>query len=876
MAVRPGGSTAAFLNGRGSAPIVVVDLANGTLAQEFDPNGNSDSYYSSASYDGLVYSADGAHLYASLPRGQILIADVAADGRLSLAAKISLPKTDRKGPYPGGLALSADGKTLYVALSRSNALGVVDLVSRQLIATIPVGNAPHSVVVHGDLAFVTNEGGRPSVAGDTTNLSSGTPIVADPNTGAAVTGTVSVVDLVNRRTTRTISVGLHPTALTLGGKTLFVANTGSDSVSVIDTDSSDVVDTIQVKPFEHAPFGSQPNALSILPDGRLVVSLGDANALAVYDYPRAVSDHDEPARPAQNARRETPMPARLEGLLPTGWYPGALVFDAVHHQLVVANVKGVGSIGPNMSVGQDGPTGPCCPVDQYTRTGKFVATMRGSTSLIPLPTREALADGTRTVFRNNGWEHLQSELAGDADRNSRADAAARPLPLRSGDPSPIKHVFYIIKENNTYDAILGDDPRGDGDPGMNLFGKSVTPNHHALAEEFPLLDNAYVADVNSAVGHQWTDQALAPDYLEKALGGAVRSYPYKGGDSLAYLQSGFLWENAAAHGHSARVYGEYAQDFTGPGGAPVPDNGRATWTAFYEDAQTLEGKRSGPLHAELGTLTAHSDKPSLDRVLDHEYPNFNMSIPDQYRADLFLREFQGYVERRDLPELIMLQLPNDHNGGTDPAYPTPPAMVADNDLALGRIVDAISHSPYWKNSAIFVVEDDAQNDVDHVDGHRMVSLVISPYARRGAVDSTYISMVSVVRTIEQILGLPPMNQLDLAATPMYSVFTDEPDFTPYSVRPNTVALDTFNPSAPVAQAEDTASQPALAAAWLSAAATTSGPLDGKMDQANPELVKRAIWYSIKGYDSPLPGDDRVLWPHEVTTGDLSADDDDDD
>jgi len=892
VAVSPDGTTAAFLTAYYKA-IMVVDLAAGTVKQEFAPGDNS------ASFDGIVYARDGRRLYASLASGKILIATVGTTGTLSLGALVSLPQPTGN-PYPGGLALSADGKTLYVALSRDNALGVFDLSTQKLVAEIPVGNAPHSVALAGGKAYVTDEGGRRAVPGDFTNDSGGAAIVANRGSGGATTGTVSVVDLAARTTTRTIAVGLHPTALYVHNQDLFVANTNSDTISVIDTTRDQVVKTITVQPFPHAPFGSSPNALAMLPGQRLVVSLGRNNALAVYDWQGAS------------------MPVRFAGLVPTGWYPGGLATDRRGNRLVVANVKGVGSLGPPQAVG---------PSPDTRRVGPYVHSYLGSASLIPYPTTRELARDTTRVVRNNGWDRLGDESNLRAD-NTGGDVPARAIPLRIGDPSTIKHVFYIIKENRTYDQILGDIGRGNSDPSLTVFGLDVTPNHHALATEFPLLDNLYASGSNSADGHQWTDQAMAPDYLEKAFGSFVRSYPFNGGDSLAYLPTGFLWQDALRQGRTVRNYGEYANQFTGPQGQ------YGTWSDWYHDALILDGQEQGQLHAPLGTFQTRSDVPSNDRLLDRNFPPFDTGIPDQYRYQIFLRDFNRYVENGTLPSLSLMELPADHTSGTAPGYPSPRAQVADNDLALGKIVDTISHSPYWRDSAIFVVEDDAQNGVDHVDGHRTVGFVISPYARRGIVDSTYYTQIDIVRTIEQILGLPPMNQMDLAATPMRDAFTNTPDDRPFDALPNTVPLDELNPDpnatpSPTAVATVSATIPATvtptvtptvaasatipatvtptvtptvaasATATTPAATTTmptstsmvsaTGPTtatptaDGSTAQAawasasaamfhgarfipdgpDERLLNRAIWYSVKGYTTPYPGDKAVLTPQEV-------------
>jgi hypothetical protein len=603
-------------------------------------------------------------------------------------------------------------------------------------------------------------------------------------------------------------------------------------VSVIDTARDRVIKTIATRPFPGAPLGSSPNALARLDDGRLVVSLGRNNALAVYAVDR---------RPY--------TAARFEGLIPTGWYPTDVVLDSQRQRLIVANGKGVGSLGPESKVGPDPAT---------NRTGKWVHSNQGSASIIAVPDRAELWRLTFRVFGNNNWG---LHVFGDSDFARRYERREpKPLPEVLGGASVFKHVFYIIKENRTYDQVFGALPRGNGSPELVQFGQDVTPNHHALAEEFVLLDNLYDCGSNSADGHQWATQAFAADYIEKAFGGFTRTYPFNGGDSLVYAQSGFLWDNALRRGKRVRVYGEYVNGLRADGqemgpwsdsflGHGVTDAG--VWSDFYRDAQLLAAGRDAELHARL---EAHTDIPSLGTIISKEYPPYNQVVPDQYRVEVFLREFQSYVKNGNLPELLILALTNDHTMGTAANYPTPRAMVADNDLALGRIVDAISHSPYWKESVIFVIEDDAQNGVDHVDGHRTIGFVVSPYTRRGAVVSRYFTQLDMIRAMEQILGLPPMNQMDLAVEPtsMLPVFTRRPDFRPYVTRPNLVPLDELNPGPMAMQA--------VARAW----ALASEEMDlSAPDRADENLLNRAIWYSTTGFERPYPGDDRVLAPEEV-------------
>ena len=790
VVIRPGGRIAAVLIASSGEQVRTVDVATGRVLS------SSHGLAEGASYAGLAWAPDGSAVFASGADGVVAVISVAADGSLGATRRITIPTSTGgpnafQNPYPGGLAVTPDGKTLVVALSRDNALGIVDIASGQLSARVPVGNAPHSVVVDGTTAFVTNEGGRPATPTDITNDSAGTRIVSDGFHGGSTTGTVSVVDLTARAERATIAVGLHPTALLLDGGRLFVADTNSDEVSTIDRTTLRPLGTMRVQPYEAAPYGAGPTGLAMAPGGRLVVTLGLANAAAVYDVAGAGG-------------------AAYEGLLPTAWYPSDVAYDAATQRVVIANLHGVGTTA-------DADAG---------RTARGLNEV-GSISIVELPGREALRGPTRQVFANNHWTDAETE-------SPERTAEPRAIPGRIGEPSPITHVVYIVKENRTYDQVLGDIGRGNSDPSLAEFGEDVTPNTHALATQFPLMDNFYDSARRSNDGHQWAMQAAAPDYLEKGvssrrsnvLGLGRGTPPSSGFDALLYLQSGFLWENALRHGKTFEDFGEYTVE-----SQPPP---------------------------------AVSDIPSLEAHVVPEFSGFELTTPDVFRASVFVRHLQQYEASGTMPNLVHLTLPNDHTGGSNPLYPTPATQVADNDQGLGQIVDAISHSQFWSSTAIFVEEDDTQGGPDHVEGHRGPLLVVSPYARHGGViDSTLYTQVSVVRTIEQILGLPPMNQLDAAAAPMGTAFTDTPDLTPYNARVPAVLARGPVPNPPVA------SLTGLRRLWAQA----SLAYDVRhIDAVNPALLNRDIWYSTHAWSKPYPGDARMLTPAEVIARYPTADD----
>ncbi len=405
------------------------------------------------------------------------------------------------------------------------------------------------------------------------------------------------------------------------------------------------------------------------------------------------------------------------------------------------------------------------------------------------------------------------------------------VPERHGEPSVFKHVLYIIKENRTYDQVFGDIARAEGDPKLCIYGEEVTPNQHKLAKDFVLLDNFYCSGVLSADGHQWTDEAYVTSYIEKAFGGFPRSYPFDGGDALAYAASGFLWDNVLSHKKTLRVYGEFVK--AGIKWKDPAQKGVPKFLDCYRDF--VDGTHKIDIRARATIKT-------IEPYLCPTFIGFPSSVPDLYRAGEFIKELREFEKQGSLPNFMIMSLPNNHTAGTRPGMPTPEAAVADNDLALGRIVEAVSHSKFWKETCIFVVEDDPQNGFDHVDGHRTVALVISPYTKRGVVESTNYNQTSMVRTIELLLGLPPMNQLDASATPMTACFTDTPDFTSYQAVPNRIPLDRLNP-----KLTDIRNPQQLH--W--AKASVAQPLD-EVDRADEDTLNRILWFAARGRDDSYP------------------------
>lgn len=809
MAVSPDGRTAVNETYDGQGLFTVTDLVSHKVLQQMSPSKGIGS--GNLSYGGLLYSPDGKTLWAAQTRNLVKF-DVAPDGTLSNPIAVAMPGTAGKDAIPASLAYAPGNQQILATFNGTNMLAVLDATTGAVIRQIPVGNAPRDVVVANGRAYVANQGGRPALPGDATNQSYGTSIVANTANGSPSTGTVSEVDPVAGTVVRTYTVGLGPSALLVHGSDLFVANSNSDTVSVLDTTSGKVGQTINVNPLPGAPVSSSPDSMTMVDDTHLAVSLGESNAVAIYDY------------------TNQQQPASFEGLVPTGWYPGTVQFDKPLGQIVVAAQKGVGSLGT-----------------PATQTGRSVYSDVGMVSTVSVPTQKQLPKYTEQVWANNQWNAALADLK----KKATTTRAAVAIPRRDGDPSTIKHVFMIVKENRTYDQVLGDDPRGNGDPALAEFGATTTPNFHALANEGPLLDNTYSSGTMSADGHQWLTQATVDEYLTQSIGNYDRSYPYNGGDSLAYSSTGFLWDNAARHSVSAKDWGEYTDKWTGPTGSGDSN----TWTQWYQNSQAIEAGK--PATIDQNAFHASTDVPSLTKILQPSFPGFQLQIPDQYRADVFLKDLKSAEQANSLPQLNLMTVMDDHTAGNAAGYPTPSAMVADNDLALGRIIDGISHSKFGKDSAVFVMEDDSQDGVDHVDGHRNPTLVWSPYAKKGAVVNDYYTQLNVVRTIEQILGLPPMTQMDLAAEPMYSAFTNKPNFTPYTVRPNEIPLTTLNGSP---QAAAPAAEQPAAQAW----ADWSKKQDWKTaDVADPSHLNRIDWYAAHNFTKPYPGDSKILTPDEV-------------
>jgi YVTN family beta-propeller protein len=593
------------------------------------------------------------------------------------------------------------------------------------------------------------------------------------------------IDPETLRTVARIPVGEHPNQILLHPEDdrLFVACASSNAVYVIDTKQGTLQEVIHTALFPKSPEGSTPDALAIDSDGEtLYVANADNNCVAVIDV-------------------EVPRKSLVKGFIPTGWYPTALAVTPDDKKLLIGvgkgNITQSNKPAPDkIDAARKGPPG----VGGYVKVPfpHIGTTLSGALSIVDVPGEKELAKYTDQVYRNCPYS--------DKLLTSSPYERKTAIPTKVGDPSPIKHVIYVIKENRTYDQVFSDIPRGNRDPSLLMFGEEITPNHHKLANEFVLLDNLYCNGHVSADGHPWSTMAYNTDYI--ARNWALTYSKRQGIDDddegdLTRAPSGYIWDMCKRHGLSYRNYGEYG------GRVSQPD----------------------------GTFKMDGRVPSL---IGHVCPDFDLRVEgkprmrDTENVDVFLREFREFIEKGTLPRLMVMSLGEDHTQGTTPGAPTPQACVASNDLALGRLVEAVSKSPVWKEIAIFVIEDDAQNGADHVDAHRTIGLVISPYVRRRHLDSTQYGTVSMLRTMELILGLPPMSQFDAAATPMFESFTDKPDLTAYTHVPAKIDVEAKNTR-------------------LAYGAERSLKMDfSEYDKIDDFELNEILWRAVKGVDAPLP------------------------
>lgn len=788
IAVHPAGEFAAVLHsGYGDHEIIIVDLEDFRIVSRTPL---AEAFY------GLTFSPDGAQLYCSGAGDEVIHAFAFRQGLLAEPRELRLRPLNQRG-VPGGLAVSRDGRSLWTANVWGHRVTGLDTATGQVqfdLALAPGRDTASPPVVpptDPDLAAATK---RDEAKLDPAKANDPYPYAValdEPRQRLYVSlwaqSRVAVIDLRQPAVATLWSVQEHPNELLLGpsGRALFVANANRNTVTVLDPETGRTIETLSSLMSPDAPPGSTPNSLALSPDGSLLfVANACNNNVAVFDV-------------------ATPGQSRSLGLIPVGWYPTSVRVTPDGRHLLVANGKGMISRS-NRHGPQPGPRDTPGTVREYI-AGLF----RGSLSLIDLPPqREKLLERLKV------WTEQAQRCSPPATRPVLASKPGwrHPIPASPGDPSPIKYCLYIVKENRTYDQVLGDLPQGNGDPSLCLFPEAITPNHHQLAREFVLLDNFYVESEVSADGHEWSLGAYATDFVEKAwpmsYGHNTRgkySYPSEGAFRIAWPASGYLWDRAREAGVSYRSYGEFISN-----GATVND----------------------PAHTTIPALVDH---------FDPGFRGWDLEYPDVKRADRFISELRRFEREGSMPRLQILRLPNDHTYGTSVGKRSPRALMADNDLAFGRVVEAISQSKFWRQTAIFVVEDDAQNGPDHVDAHRTIAYAISPYVRRGTVDSTMYSTCSMLRTMELILGLRPLTQFDAAAAPMDRSFQARPDFRPYRHREVNVDREEKN----------------LASAF---GAEASARMDfAQEDAADDVRLNQVIWGAMRGPDLPMPAPVRAAF-----------------
>lgn len=744
----PDGKTLAVSNG-GAAEngLTLIDTTTGAARQHLA--------LSRAQSSGIAYAPDGTTLYVGGGNsGQVHVLRIGADGKAELTQPILLsdlyqlderPTADSgKSPaYLSGMAISGDGKTLYVANLPNDTLYALELPT----GTVRTKRALTSMDRPGCL--------RLSPDGKTLYAAlwgKGEVLALDPNT---------------LETRQTITVGAHPNDLlfTRDGSRLFISCGNADAVYVVNPATGQTTERIVMTLTPSAPAGATPSSLALSPDGeKLFVANSDNNSVAVVEV-------------------ETPGRGSVRGFIPTAQYPTLVAVSPDGKRLFIGSSKGIGT-GPNATV-PDGKIDPVAPKGYPY----IVALLKGVISTVEMPDLRRLVAYTKQVYAN--CPYTADTLKEQPIKAPKA--GSNPVPSRIGDKSPIKHVLYIIKENRTYDQVFGDMTNakgqriGNGDPNLCLFGEDVSPNHHALAREFVLLDNTYCDGEVSVDGHHWTNGAYVPDFMQRTW---PSQYGSKGTPpltvDLSATPAGRIWDQCRK--------------------AKVPFR-----TYYYHTTDTRS--------EEWAAARARGER-------------------DYLAADIFVKDVQKWDADGQMPGFMVMALSEDHTSGTRPGAFTPKACVASNDQGIGKIVEACSKSRYWKEMAIFIIEDDAQNGPDHVDAHRTMALVVSPYTRRGAVDSTFYTTCSLLRTIELILGLAPMSQYDAAATPMYNTFANKPDLTPYTPRPARIDLAAKN------------GQSAYGA-QRSLAFDFSEP--DQLTTEDEDALNRILWHSVKGANAPYPG-----------------------
>lgn len=695
---------------------------------------------------GLRFNQNSDVLYASGGNDNWILANHIENGKFTNTDTIRLGKPWPKNKIcPTGLDIDKENKTLYAVTKEDNKLYIIDLATKSVRQTVDLSAEAYSCVFSPDYKtlYISLWGGNK----------------------------LAVFDIASNRIVKEIEVESHPNEilLTKKGDFLFVANANDNSVSVVNTKELKVIETISASLYPTKLTGSTTNALALSKDEKtLYIANADNNCLAVFDVSH-------------------PGHSQSMGFIPTGWYPTSI--KILDKKILVANGKGFSSLpnphGPQPIKKDDAgyQKGSTAKKDVQYIGGLF----KGTLSFIDIPNEKMLKKYSADVYADCPFNpQVEVEAKG---------IAGIPIPRNAKEISPIKHVFYIIKENRTYDQVLGDMPEGNGDSSLCIFGEKVTPNSHALAREFVLLDNFYVDAEVSADGHNWSTAAYATDFVEKtwptSYGGRGGNYDFEGTRLAAYPRDGFIWDYCKRAGLSYRTYGEFGE----------------------------MGK------ANMKTLEGHVAPKS---------PGFDLDIKDVYRAQMWQEDFDSLLSINQVPRFQTIRISNDHTSGQRKGKYTPIAAVADNDQAIGMIIEHLSHSPIWKESVVFILEDDAQNGPDHIDAHRSPAFMVSPYIKKGTVNHHMYSTSGILRTMELILGLPPMSQYDAGALPLYDCFTATPDLTPYVVKSVQVDTSQRNPG-------------------NTASALLSEKWNFKREDAAPDVpLNEVVWKSVKGENAVMP------------------------
>jgi YVTN family beta-propeller protein len=738
IAISPDKKLAAVTNnGESTQTIQLIDVKKGIV---------TDSVVIGKSWFGLTFSDDGKFLYASGGNDNFIIKYAIRKMELINADTIILGKPWPEKISVAGIALDDQKKMLYVVTKENNSLYAIDLLTKSIVSQTPLGGEGYTCILSPDKKMLY----------------------------ATCWGCDEVVlfDTFHQKITGTIPVGDNPNdmCITSNGLYLYVANANDNNVSVINTKQGKVVETLNSALYPDSPSGSTTNSLTLSSNEKtLYIANADNNCLAVFDV-------------------SVPGRSKGKGFIPTGWYPTCV--RVVKNKILVSNGKGMTSLanpyGPNPSkrgeevVYQEGGK------EHKIKVQYIGGLFRGTMSIINVPDKEQMGVYSKAVYENTPYIKSKELVSESSEGN--------PVPKKVGDPSPIKHIFYIIKENRTYDQVLGDIPEGNGDPDLVLFGEKITPNQHAIAREFVLLDNFYVNGEVSADGHNWSMGAYATDYLEKnwptSYGDRGGTYPGEGARDIANSKI-FLWDQCKKHGVTYRTYGEFVDE-------------------------------NGP------TL------PVLKNNYCKSFTYWIQSVRDTIRFRQWRHDFDSLLARNAVPAFNSIRFINDHTEGLSLNKPTPFAHNADNDLAVGMFIDYLSHSPVWKESLVLIVEDDAQNGPDHVDAHRSTAYIAGGYIKQGFVDHTAYTTTSLLRTMELILGLPPMTQYDASSNSLWRCFNNTPDHLPFNVRPCQVDLNDKN------LAENK---------WQALSETFDFSVE---DRVNDFDFNEVIWRAVKGLDSPCP------------------------